>query len=173
MRKLTFKGFLTQYVRELSTQDTLSVYRLAKEAEHENPRLREPLTLYSLFCGHAHVLRRAAKGDWLDREVLDFMPEELMPMLEDEHSKLHENYKKVYRSYRSVASKQQTDDNTKRLLLERTRRRQAESGVSNYRLYRDLGLNPGNVNAYLKHGDVGKVSLDTARKLYQAMVTSG
>jgi len=170
MRKLTFKGFLTQYVRELSTQGTLSLYRLAKEAEHENPRLREPLTLYALFCGQAHVLCRAAKGDWRDREVLDYTPEQLMPMLDDEHSELSENYKKVYRSYCAVASKQQTDDNTKLLLLKRTRRRQSELGVSNYRLYRDLGLNPGNVNAYLKHGDTGKVSLETARRLYDAVV---
>jgi hypothetical protein len=36
--------------------------------------------------------------------------------------------------------------------------------VSNYRLYSDLRLNPGNFNAWLKYGDPNKVSLDTARR---------
>ena len=36
---------------------------------------------------------------------------------------------------------------------------------SNYRIYTDLHLNPGNLNAWLKHGDCGKVSLKTARSV--------
>ena len=39
--------------------------------------------------------------------------------------------------------------------------------LSNYRLYTDLKLNPGNVNAWLKHNDSSKMSLDCARKIYQ------
>ena len=35
---------------------------------------------------------------------------------------------------------------------------QKAQGVSNYRLYADLRLNPGNFNAWLKHGDPNKVS---------------
>ena len=37
--------------------------------------------------------------------------------------------------------------------------------MSNYRIYKELNLNPGNANAFLKYGDVSKVSLDTARKI--------
>lgn len=44
-----------------------------------------------------------------------------------------------------------------------------KSGVSNYRIYTDLKLNPGNLNAWLKHGDSSKVSLYTARKTLQYM----
>ena len=37
--------------------------------------------------------------------------------------------------------------------------------VTNYRIYKELNLNPGNVNAFLKNEDTSKVSVDTARKI--------
>ena len=39
--------------------------------------------------------------------------------------------------------------------------------LTNYRLYTDLKLNPGNVNAWLKHNDSSKMSLDCARQIYK------
>lgn len=47
MRKLTFEGFLKQYVAELSGVQTASVHKLADRMA-ENPRLKEPLFLYAL-----------------------------------------------------------------------------------------------------------------------------
>jgi hypothetical protein len=167
MKPLTFKGFLKQYVQELSGQSTLNVFRLAEAAEQENPRLREPLTLYALFHNKTHVLRRGAKGNWLDHEVLLLKPEKVMELLEHDSEALPANYRKIYRSYCSVAGKKQSDDHTKELLRRRTRQLQTEHRISNYRLYRDLELNAGNINAYLKHGDAGKVSLETARRLFE------
>ena len=167
MKPLTFKGFLKQYLLKISGQNTLSVFRLAEAAEHENPRLREPLVLYALFHDKAHVLRRAAVGSWLDREILAYSLGKVKELLEADSDVLPANYRKVYRSYCSVASKKQSDDHTKELLRKRTLQLQEENRISNYRLYRDLKLNSGNVNAYLKHGDTGKVSLDTARKLFE------
>ena len=39
--------------------------------------------------------------------------------------------------------------------------------LTKYRLYTDLKLNPGNVNAWLKHNDSSKMSLDCARQIYK------
>ena len=47
MRKLTFEGFLKQYVAELSGVQTASVHKLA-DCLSKNPRLKEPLFLYAL-----------------------------------------------------------------------------------------------------------------------------
>ena len=44
---------------------------------------------------------------------------------------------------------------------------QRKKKLTNYRLYTDLKLNPGNVNAWLKHNDSSKMSLDCARQIYQ------
>lgn len=49
MRELTFRGFLAQYVKQLSAEKTNSLYKLAAEAGSSNPRLREPLLLYAVY----------------------------------------------------------------------------------------------------------------------------
>ena len=36
--------------------------------------------------------------------------------------------------------------------------------MTNYRIYTDLKLNPGNLNAWRKHGDGDEVSLETDRR---------
>ena len=50
------------------------------------------------------------------------------------------------------------------LMHKRVRELQAQKQVSNYRIYHDLNLNPGNLNAWLTHQDCSKVSLNTTRK---------
>ena len=57
MRKLTFEGFLKQYVAELSGVQTASVHKLA-DCLNENPRLKEPLFLYALAFNKVELLLR-------------------------------------------------------------------------------------------------------------------
>ena len=45
VRKLTFEGFLKQYVTELSGVQTASIHKLA-DCLQDNPRLKEPLYLH-------------------------------------------------------------------------------------------------------------------------------
>ena len=167
MRELTFKGFLTQYVRQLSKSDTNSLYKLAAEAGSDNPRLREPLLLYALYSGKQAVLLQAAKDPELHAEyqnMLAYSAAEMTRLLENGSSALPAEYHKVWRSFQSQKNRGQADDHTKELVRQKVRRLQDQCGVSNYRIYTDLKLNPGNVNAWLKHGIADKVSLDTARR---------
>ena len=57
MRKLTFEGFLKQYVAELAGVQTASVHKLA-DCLNENPRLKEPLFLYALAYDKVDLLLR-------------------------------------------------------------------------------------------------------------------
>ena len=57
MRKLTFEGFLKQYVAELSGVQTASIHKLAN-CLSENPRLKEPLFLYALAFDKVDLLLR-------------------------------------------------------------------------------------------------------------------
>jgi hypothetical protein len=167
MRELTFKGFLTQYVKQLSKSDTNSLYKLAAEAGSDNPRLREPLLLYALYSGKQAVLLQAAKNPELHTEyhkMLTYSAEEMTQLLESGAALLPTEYHKVWRSFQSQKNRGQADDHTKELMRQKVRRLQSQCGVSNYRIYTDLKLNPGNVNAWLKHGVADKVSLDTARR---------
>lgn len=168
MRELTFAGFLTRYVHQLSLEGTNSVYKLAKEAGTDNPRLREPLALYACWQGKESLLLQAAK----QTELRDFYAcfftahstDSLKKALEQQDPTIPEEYRKVWRSYQSMKNRASAEDHTKELMRGKLKRIQEKKGISNYRIYTDLKLNPGNLNAWLKHGDSGKVSLDTARK---------
>jgi hypothetical protein len=168
MRDLTFAGFLKSYVRSLSKTETNSLYKLAKEAADENPRLREPLLLYAVFTDNTDVLLRATKVPALYSEYKNlanrYSKAGFEAALQDVSSTLPEEYKKVWRSYLSKKNRLHNDNHTKELMRNKVVKLQKAKGVSNYRLYADLRLNSGNFNAWLKHGDPNKVSLDTARR---------
>lgn len=168
MRELTFKGFLAQYVKRLSKFDTNSLYKLAEEASSDNARLREPLFLFALYSGKQTVLLQATKDQHLFAEyqkmVSQYSAQQMTQMFEDNDSVLPNEYHKIWRSFQSQKNRVQSDDHTKELMRLKVKRLQERCGVSNYRIYTDLNLNPGNVNAWLKHGVADKVSLETARR---------
>ena len=168
MRELTFKGFLAQYVKRLSKFDTNSLYKLAEEASSDNPRLKEPLLLFALYSGKQTVLLQATKDQNLLAEYQEmvslYSADQMTRLFEDNVSVLPNEYHKVWRSFQSQKNRGQSDAHTKELMRLKVKRLQEQCGVSNYRIYTDLKLNPGNVNAWLKHGVVDKVSLETARR---------
>lgn len=168
MRALTFAGFLTKYVRELSYCESNSLYKLAAEAGESNARLREPLFLYAVFTDRAETLRKAVRGTGLSivyGDLFDKSKSELAEALQSDA--LPPEYRKVWRSYLVKKNRHQTENETKELMRQRILRLQRERSLSNYRLYTALGLNPGNLNAWLKHGQSDKVSLETARAVLQ------
>lgn len=171
MRELTFRGFLTQYVRQLSANQTNSLYRLAAEASNHNPRLREPLLLYALYSQKQDLLLLATKDPALradyDRMVSQYTATAMTELLEQASPELPVEYHKVWRSYQSKKNRWQADQHTKELMRQKIKRLQIKTDVTNYRIYTDLKLNPGNLNAWLKHGDSEKVSLETARMALQ------
>lgn len=167
MRELTFKGFLTQYVRSLSALETNSLYKLASEAGTDNPRLKEPLLLFAVCSEKQEVLLHAAKNAPFYPEyqrLSQYSAEKFTELLASGSQELPAEYHKVWRTYQNRKNRVQADGHTKELMRQKIKRLQEKSGVTNYRIYTDLKLNPGNLNAWLKHGNCGKVSLDTARK---------
>lgn len=175
MRELTFRGFLTQYVSSLSKQETHNLYKLAKEAGETNSRLVEPLLLYALFSNKQDVLLQATKNSWLYNDysfvLQKYTVSGMTSLLEMQSDELNEDYLKVWRSYLSYKNRGQGDNHTKELMRQKVKRLQEKSGVTNYRIYTDLKLNPGNLNAWLKHGNSDKVSLETARRTLRYVET--
>ena len=91
----------------------------------------------------------------------------MLLLLENQSYELPEGYRKVWRSYCSVRDAALADNDTKELIHRRVLELQQKKKLTNYRLYTDLKLNPGNVNAWLKHNDSSKMSLDCARQIYK------
>ncbi len=171
MRQLTFKGYLTRYVRELSYQDTNSLYKLTQEAAENNPRLIEPLFLYALYTKNLEVLLRAAKHtskyDVFTSFAERYNEADMDSLFENNSAELPDAFRKTWRSYQSIKNRTVSDNQTKDFMRRKIVRLQESKRITNYRIYNGLGLNPGNVNAWLKTGASEKVSLETARKILQ------
>ena len=170
MRKLTFEGFLKQYVAELAGVQTASVHKLAN-CMTENPRLEGPLFLYALTFNKVDLLLRhtATSAVAAEYEQLSnrYSLAQMLLLLENQSHELPEGYLKVWRSYCSVRDAVLADNDTKELIHRRVLELQKKKKLTNYRLYTNLKLNPGNVNAWLKHNDSSKMSLDCARQIYK------
>lgn len=171
MRRLSFTTFLRRTLRELSIDGQTAPYQLAKETER-NPRLVQPLCLYlalvydetqqeKLLCRFPKLKKEFHRWNFLTLSGVEL--EQALERLQDPE----DGYGKLWRSYVSVRDRKYTDNQTKELIHRKVRALQAEKKVSNYRIYTDLHLNPGNLNAWLLHADCSKVSLNTARRILQ------
>lgn len=170
MRKLTLRGYLAKYLRTLSETETLDVAILAKEAAFASPRLKEPLFLYAILSGKSDRLIHHLPAVQLMHEfdtlrALD--PADLEQALSSKTVILPEEYMKVFRSFESVRNRINHDRHTTSLMWRKITRLKADRHITNYRIYKDLHLNHGNLNRFLKHGDYSAVSLETARKVLQ------
>lgn len=130
-----------------------------------------------MYSQKQDVLLQATKEpslrDEYRRLVMLYTADEMTELLEQASALLPDGYHKVWRSYQSRKNRGQADDHTKELMRQKVKRLQEKNGVTNYRIYTDLKLNPGNLNAWLKHGDADKVSLDTARKTLRYVENCG
>ena len=170
MQKLTFHRFLEKYVRSLSCGNTNSINKLFKEFL-ENRHLKEPLFLYAYSKNKEDLLLNASMGYAVSIEftriINEYSWDELVELLEHGDTRLRHGYRKVYQDYVDSYNVPFIDNNIRYLLHEKTRKLQESKRISNYMVYTDLKLNPSNVNAYLKHGDITRVKRDTAEKIIE------
>ena len=170
MRKLTFKGYLYKYVKTLSLSGTNDIKRLAGEVP-KNYRLAEPLVLYAMSVSKRNHLNMVATDPHLQKLIQCFPNQmswdEVLSALESNDESYPHEFRKVYNSYVTHRDRQIANSHTKELMFKRTRQLQQEKGVTAYRVYTDLKLNHGNVNAYLKNGDVSKVGVEVAERVLE------
>lgn len=169
MRRLTFEGFLESYAQHLAGERTQSLGKLAKRAAAE-PRLFAPLLLWAVVSGRADRLARLLDGH-RDRvaelEALVALERDgaLESALAEEASGLSSDYAKVWRSFVVRRDALVRDAELKREARAQVLALQAKTGVSRYRMAKDLGLNPGNLHAFLAQSNVSKLSLENAYAL--------
>ena len=156
MRELTFKGYLQKQLCVLSDCNSKSLYKFARLADN-NARLRDALCVYLHFYVSKKLKSQLRKRfDYL-KPLSTLNPEQL--------TQSQSEYRTIYENYLNKKNAKQNDDKLKAMMQKRIVEVQAEKGITNYRIYKALDLNPGNVNAFLKYGDVSKVGLNTARKM--------
>lgn len=167
MRQLTFEGYLSSYVQHLAGRKTLSLSKLMGLAESE-PRVVEPLLLWAVVSGHADRLSRLLSGQQtLELRTLAALNErgQLESALAEDDSSLRTEYTKVWRSYTVRRDASARDAQLKLKMRDRALELEAVKGVTRYRMAKDLGLNPGNLHAFLTQAKTSKLSLERAYEL--------
>jgi len=178
MRQLTFEGFLKNYVLKLSICNSSSLSKLSKETENNNPRLREPLLLFACFTHNGKTIQRLfRKNENLINDYNQYFKqyknsEDILNAFEQNENLIPTSYQKVYKSYLSRKNRFLNDNHTKSLMKNKIVNLQMDKKLTDYRLYTDLHLNPGNFNAFMKHDRFDKLSLESTRKLLKHLENS-
>lgn len=191
MRRLTFKGFLPKYIRQLSHQSTINIKKLVQETYTNNPRLREPLFLYALYSGKQEALLKETKR--VEQEEMDLMQNRFLiklpfpPTLYEEFNELMNKYtadtmtdaltssspelkveyKKVWNSYKCLQNGSNNDRETKEFIRKKVQKLMKGKNVSSAYVCKELHLDPGNFSAWVSKGNNDRISLKSARKVLE------
>lgn len=162
----SFKGFLQEYCNELSGVRTTNLRKLIA-ATNQNARLVEPLFSLAAVQGKTDYLVGLSVGYWFhdDYQILadklrqfgsteSFLSSEQVPA----------RYSSVLEAFYAQGDTLAADRRINSLMRPKITDALKGKNVTRYRLCKDLGLNLGNVYAYLA-GDDTKVSKATARRM--------
>jgi hypothetical protein len=120
-----------------------------------------------LFRRHVSSLSELLKAQGeLGRELVLLASLERKGRLETalaaEDPRLHPEYTKVWRRYITRREAHSREVQFKLEARKRVLVLETSKGVSRYRMAKDLGLNPGNLHAFLTKSNATKLSLDRA-----------
>lgn len=161
MRQLTLSGFLSEYVKSLSECNSLNIHRLINEAYGGNHRLREALILYCFYSDKSDILLKYLNDT--DRKEFAFI---VMLLKNNRTADLPADFAKVLNSYKRRVGMKDNDDNIKRLMLDKIIMLKEQKKVTNYRIYKDLNINAGNFNDFVKNRNLSRLSLSKSREVY-------
>ena len=166
MRRPNFKGWVSRELTYLSGENTLNLRRLAYLAQSRIPRLWERLALYAIGTGKTQRLKdylyRAEKIEELNTlaskfEGMDFNDPEIAHRVQ-----MPDRFKKALLSFKAAYEKVDTRNESKKLRWEKSVELQKKKGISTTLICKALGLDVGNISAYLKHAAIDRVSLEKA-----------
>ena len=152
MRKLTLKGFLEQYLIELSLGKTSSYHKLMKEIPN-NPRIVFPLSYYV-------YIRNIPETKYSKSEIVSDMVNDI------KMGRQETEIEKLLNTFDYYAGQKDREDNIKRLMHGKIIKTMNESHLSTYKISKDLNLDTSNTNSFIKNCDCSRLSLDNVRTIY-------
>lgn len=167
---LTFLGFLRGYCRELTGLQTDSLKKLCGSVVSEQPAAAEAVMTFAAAKGKQRYLLALSKGTQVENNYAAACKaiecyENVEVWLQSESAP--DRYKKVWLAYQAKRNAPENDRRVIMIMRGKTLDAMKAAGLTSYRLCKDLGLNLGNVYAYLSKGDASKVSRATARKIME------
>ena len=177
MRRPNFKGWVSRELLYLSAEKTLSIRRLALLAQTDLPRLRERLVLYAIATNQTERLMSFLYREDVITELatirrltegFDFDDPDC-----SKHLYLPARYRKALLSYKAAYQNIDTRNASKMLRWQKSVDLQKNKGISTTQICEALGLNLGNISAYLKHADINRVSLGKATDIMKYLHSVG
>lgn len=165
---LTFKGFLRDYCHELTGLRTDSLKKLVAAAATDAPAAAEAVMLFAAIQGKATYLAHLSENAWVTQDyseqarILDATTD-LEAYLASGGTPLR--YGKAWNAYLAKRDAIHADRRIIALMRQKTNAALQATGMTVYRLCKDLDLDLGSAYAYLHAGDTSKVSKDTARRI--------
>ncbi len=165
-------GWLQRHCQELTGLKTTSVKKLVFAVEHNAPHASEAVGLYALSRGRGNDLAKYVQDESLAAEwkalIGCFAGEQVVceEAIHARYALLPVRYRRVVDLYDGIEADRENDRHVKGLMAQKVSAALERAGITRYRLCRDLGLNEGNIYAWLA-GDPSKVSRETARRAWQ------
>lgn len=168
--KLSFRGFLVKYCKELTSSNTTSLKKLFQLADTEYSRVYEPLLLLAICDQREEYLLKQAKNSDVLPKYLMFLSSwkkskkplcKYLGTLEDD-----DRFKRPLTAWKAEQSRLEDDRKTlinvasALLTLLRTKE------LTRAQACRLVKVNKGNFYAFLK-GDSSKLSRKTAMRIYR------
>jgi len=172
MRKMSFESYLLKYAQELTGSKTTSLKKLLELSLDGHSRAVEPVFLLHVLRGKGDLTLKQLESTSFEEGIQYILSkstdeDSLLKLLADkaENNPLIERYQKVLQAYSASLVKLSVNREAISIMREKMLSMMRRKGISNYRVYTDLSLNPGNINSFLKNNDTSKVSRKTARKM--------
>ncbi len=165
---LTFKGFLRAYCRELTGLSTDNLRKLLQAVLGDAPAAAEVVMAFAAAQGKEDYLAELARDTRLEAEYARVAREikragAIESYVQSEAAP--ERYRKAWLAYCAKREAAVNDRRVVALMGEKLRVLMEEKDLTTYRLCKDLGLNKGNIYAFLHKGDASKISRRTARRI--------
>ncbi|MBE6600250.1 MAG: hypothetical protein E7640_03500 [Ruminococcaceae bacterium] len=163
MRYQTFGNYLKGQIKEMTGIERFQLSRLAPVAE-KSQRLRVPFLLY------LHEVKSKDEIASLLGEIAFAEYEKTLSDVEDvfaDANSLPIDYRRVIAGYARIFEAHKAENESKRLIAKRIAERRRGLDLSDYRICRELNINPGNFNAFFYHGNDNALSLDKVKLIYR------
>ena len=166
MGKLSLRGFLAKYLRELSGLERLNLARLALLADGAMPRIRAPLVVYAYIRHPSDVIESLFANTSSLEEYSKYFSTN--PKLTNQFfNELPEEYKKLYQSYILVRDEGNIEKHIKALYRDKIIEIQKSNNISTYTIAKALNINHGNLYAFLHQEKIKSICINKVRAIYE------
>ena len=173
VRHLTFKGFITEYVKKTSAQNTISIHKILKEATTTNPKLMEPALLYVAIANKANLFLSVANKLNVPQKYMAILETKPTNMSEQTLPQIMTNlpvaYKKVYDKYLDAKKKYSSDDPAKEFYKNEILKIAQKHNLTISAIAKTTGLKRGNAYRFFSKKQDDYLSLQLLQKAYKIL----